>query len=160
MPPVIPGVRIKSTPVVLAMRIMVWTFFCLIAAGAATAMASTPRATAGGGTYLLFLVIFWLPGIAFALVIHRARLTATGDVLTYQRPLRAQAWKREEIAAFWLGKPRRRTYNVHVGMDTATGEQVPFRAIEASWLLDRDELDCWRAALADWLEAADEPSQG
>jgi hypothetical protein len=149
----IPGVRIKSTGSVVMMRVVALTWCCPIAAGAGSAVA-------GGGKFWLFLVILSLPGVALALVIRRARLTATGDVLTYQGPLRARAWQREEIAAFWLDTSRRRTFNVHIGMDTATGEQVVFRAIQASWLFDRYELDCWRAALWDWLEAADEPSRG
>ena len=45
-------------------------------------------------------------------------------------------------------------------METATGEQVVFRAIEASLLFNRRELDRWLATLWDWLEAADEPSVG
>ena len=129
------------------------TCFCLILAGACSA-------AAGGGKYWLFLVILWLPGVAFVLVIHRSRLTTTGDVLTYQGPLRTRAWQREEIVVFWLEEPRGRTNDVRPGMETAAGEQVAFRAIKASWLFDRDELDRWRAALWDWLEAADEPSLG
>ena len=158
MASVIPGVDIKSTGSVVMMRVVALIWFCPIAAGAGSAVA-------GGGKFWLFLVILGLPGVAFVLVIHRARLTAAGDVLTYQGPLRARAWQREEIAAFWLDTSGGRTFNgptfsVHIGMDTATGEQVAFRAIQASRLSDRYELDCWRAALWDWLEAADEPSQG
>lgn len=153
MPSVIPGVHIKPASSVLIIRVVVLTGFCFIVAGAGTA-------AAGGGTFWLFLVILWLPGVALALMIHRARLTTTGDALTYQGPLRTRAWQREEIAAFWLDKSRGKTENVHIGIETATGEQVVFRAIEASWLFNRRELDRWLAALWDWLEAADEPSLG
>jgi hypothetical protein len=153
MPTVIPGVRIKPTGSVLMMRILALTWCCPIVAGAGSAVA-------GGGMFWLFLVILWPPGIALALVIHRARLTTTGDFLTYRGPWRTRAWQREEIAVFWLGQQKWKTSNVHIGMDTATGEQVAFRAIEASRLFDRYELDCWRAALWDWLDAADEPSLG
>jgi hypothetical protein len=153
MPSVIPDVHIKPTSEVLIIRVVVLTGFCFILAGAG-------NAATGGGTFWLFLVIFWLPGIALALVIHRARLTTTGDVLTYRGPLRTRAWQREEIAVFWLDRSGGRSQNVHIGMDTAAGEEVVFRAIEASWLFNRWELDRWRAALWDWLEAADEPSVG
>ena len=158
MGPVIPGVHIKSTGSVLMMRVVALAWCCLILAGAGSAMA-------GGGKFWLLLVILWPPAVALVLVINRARLTAAGDVLTYRGPLRARAWQREEIAAFWLDTSggrtfNRGTFNVHIGMDTAAGEQVAFRAIQASRLSDKYELDCWRAALWDWLEAADEPSRG
>jgi hypothetical protein len=149
MPSDVPGVHIKPTGSVSMFRIVALTAFCLILAGAG-------NAAAGGGMYWLFLVILWPPGIALALVINRARLTATGDVLTYRGPLRTRAWQREEIEAFWLDRSGGRTFNVHIGMDTVTGEHVAFRAIQASSLADKWELDCWRAALWDWLEAADE----
>jgi hypothetical protein len=154
----VPGVRIKSTGSVVMVRVVASIWCCPIAAGAGSAVA-------GGGKFWLFLVILWPPGVALVLMIHRAQLIAAGDVLTYQGPLRARAWQREEIAAFWLDTSRGRifnghTFNVHIGMDTAAGEQVVFRAIQALWLFDRYELDCWRAALWDWLEAADEPSRG
>jgi hypothetical protein len=153
MPSVGPEVHIKPVRYFRIMRVVSFTLVCFWAAGAGTAVA-------GGGTFWLFLVILWPLGIALALVINRARLTATGDVLTYQGPLRTRAWQREEIVAFWLDRPGWDPRKpVHVGMDTAAGEQVAFRAIQAS-RFSRGELDRWRAALWDWLEAADEPSQG
>src|SRR5262249_17767688 len=154
MPSVSPGVHIKATRSVRIIRVVPFTVFCFFLAGAGAGVA-------GGGTFLLFLVILWPLGIALALVINRARLTATGDVLTYQGPLRTRAWQREEIAVFWLDRPWGMPNKlVHIGMGTATGEQVAFRAIQASWTFDRGELDRWRAALWDWLEAADDPARG
>jgi hypothetical protein len=153
MSSVISGVHIKPASSVLIIRVVVLTGFCLILAGAL-------NVATGGGAFWLFLVILWLPGVALALVIHSARLTTTGDVLTYRDPLRTRVWQREEIAAFWPDKSRVRTFNMHIGMDTATGEEVAFWAIQASLLFNRRELDDWLATLWDWLEAAEEPSVG
>lgn len=153
MPSVTPGVHIKSTRYVLILRVVQSTISCFALAGFCTAAAGR------GAFFWLFLVILWPPGIALVLVINRARLTATGDVLTYQGPLRTRAWQREEIEAFWLGRSPRTKF-MHIGIYIADGEPVAFRAIEASRLLNKGELDRWRAALWDWLEAADEPSRG
>jgi hypothetical protein len=154
MPSVIPGVHIKPTNSVLIIRVVVLTGFCFI-------LAEAGNAATGGGKLWLFLVILWPPGVAVAIVIHSARLTTTGDVLTYKGPLQTRAWQREEIANFWLDKSwGAHTENVHIEMETAPGEQVVFSAIEASLLFNRREPDRWLATLRDWLEAADEPSVG
>jgi hypothetical protein len=94
------------------------------------------------------------------LVLHRARLMTTGDVLTYQVLSQARAWHREEIAAFGLAMtPWSRGMAAHLIMDTVAGGQVAFWAIGASLLVERDELDGWVAALHDWLVATDDPSR-
>jgi hypothetical protein len=116
MASVIPGVRIKRTGWGLFIRVVWLSVLCLILAGMATAV---------GGTFWVFLVILWLPGVALALVIHRAGLTATGDVLTYRVPLRTRAWHRGEIAAFWLEKTGwTRGMTAHIGMETTVTDQV------------------------------------
>jgi len=151
VPSVITDVNIKRTGWGLFARVMVFTWFCLLLAGAASA---------AHGTFWLFLVILWLPGVAFALVLHRARLTTTGDVLTYQVLWQTRAWHREEIAAFGLDRNWwAHGMTAHLIMDTVAGGQVAFRAISASLLAERDELDGWVAALHDWLAAADDPSR-
>jgi len=153
MPPVISDVYITRTGWGLLVRVMGVTWLCFILAGAASA---------AGGAFWLFLVIFlvilWLPGVAFALVLHRARLTTTGDVLTYQVLWQTRAWHREEIAAFGLDRNWwAHGMTAHLIMDTVAGGQVAFRAIDASLVAERDELDGWVAALQDWLVAADDP---
>jgi hypothetical protein len=126
------------------------TAACFILAGAAMA---------AGGTFWVFLVIFWLTGVALALALHRAGLTISGDVLTYRIPLHTRAWHRAEIAAFWLEKPWwSHGTTAHIGMSTVTGETVRFWAVDASLLFDNDVLDRWLATLQHWLGAADEPS--
>lgn len=151
MAPVIPGITIKPTGWGLFSRVALFTPVCFIMAGMASAV---------GGSFWLILVIMWLLGVAVALVIHRARLTTTGDVLTYRGPLGTRAWHHEEIAAFWLAKSRwtrPRGLRAHVEMETVTGEVVAFWAIEASLLSNSEELDSWLATLWDWLEA-DQPA--
>jgi hypothetical protein len=151
MPPVIPDVCIARTGWSLFARVTGVTFLCLILAGAASAV---------GGTFWLFLVILWLPGVVFVLMLHRARLTTTGDVLTYQVLSQTRAWHRDEIAAFGLDYNWwSRGMTAHLIMDTVAGEQVAFWAIGASLLAERDELDGWVAALHDWLAASDDPSR-
>src|SRR5215469_2999967 len=154
--PVLPSdVYIKRTGWNLFVRIFSSTALCFLLAGIVTAM---------GGTFWIFLVIFWLPGIALVLVFHQTRLTTAGNVLTYQVPLlHPQSWQREEIAAFGLDqrwsvnlKPGHMT---HLIMDTMVDGQVAFRAIEASLWVERDELYGWVAALQDWLMAANDQSR-
>jgi hypothetical protein len=43
-------------------------------------------------------------------------------------------------------------------MSTVTGQQVRFRATDASLLLENDLLDRRLATLQDWLKGADEPA--
>lgn len=149
MAPVIPGILIKPTGWGLFSRVALFTPGCFIMAGMASAV---------GANFWLFLVIMWPLGVAVALVVHRARLTTTGDVLTYHGPLGTQAWHQEEIAAFWLNKSwGARRSRAHVEMETVTGELVVFWAIEASLLTNSEELDSWLATLWDWLEA-DQPA--
>jgi hypothetical protein len=146
MPFDIPGV-IRRTGLGLFIRVACFTFLCFVLASVATVV---------GGTFWVFLAIFWLPGFALALVFHRARLTIAGDVLTYRVPLRTtRAWRRGEIAAFWLQKTWwSRGASANIRMETVTGEQVTFWAIDASLRVERSELDRWLAMLQDWLEAA------
>ena len=149
MPSVNSDVYITRTGWDLFVRATFVTFLSFVLAGAAAAV---------GGTFWLFLVIFWVPGLVLILVLHRARLTTTGDVLTYQVLSQARAWHREEIEAFGLAEswwPR----GAYLIMDTVPGEQVAFRAINASPLIERDELDRWVAALHDWLAASEDPSR-
>ena len=150
MAPVFPGSPIKPTSWGLFIRVVLFTVLCFIMAGMATAV---------GGSFWLFLVILWLPGVALALVLHRARLTTTGDVLTYRGPLRTRAWHHEEIAAFWLGRSWWAHGKAHVEMETLTGERVVFWAVDASLLFNSRELDRWLATLQDWLDA-DQPTLG
>src|SRR5262249_7077782 len=94
MPSVIPDVVIKRTSWGLIERVVVLTALCPILAGMASAV---------GGMFWVFLIIFWLPGLALVLMLQQARLTTTGDVLIYWVPLRTtRAWHREEIATFGL----------------------------------------------------------
>jgi hypothetical protein len=152
MPSVIPDVYITRTGLGLITRVMGVTFPCLVLSGAASAV---------GGTFWLFLIIFWLPGMALVLVLHRARLTTSGDVLTYQVLSHARAWHREEIAAFGLAiRPWSRGWAAHLIMDTLAGGHVAFWPIDASLRTERDELYGWVVALNDWLAAADDPSRG
>jgi hypothetical protein len=149
VPSAITDVYIKRTGWGLFARVMLFTCLCFILAGAASA---------AGGTFWLFVVILWLPGVAFALLLHRARLTTTDDVLTYQVLSQTRAWHREEIAAFGLEENWwSHGMTAHLIMDTVVGGQVAFWAIDASLLAERDELDSWVVALQDWLVAADEP---
>ncbi len=115
-------------------------------------------ASAVGGTFWIFLIVLWLPGLALVLMLQQARLTTTGDVLTYWVPPRTtRAWQREEIATFWL-EPTwwSRAGTACIGMETVPGERIYFWAIDASRFADRDELHGWLAMLLDWLEVADE----
>ena len=150
VPSVITDVYIKRTGWNLFARVMLFTCFCFIVAG--------PASAAGAGAFWVFLMALWLTGVALILVLHRARLTTTGDVLTYQVLSETQAWHREEIAAFGLERNWwSHGMTAHLIMDTVAGGQVAFRAIDASLVAERDELDGWVAALQDWLVAADDP---
>ena len=153
LPSAIRDVYITRTGFDLIIRVMGVTFLCLVLAGAASAV---------GGTFWLFLIILWLPGVALVLVLHhRTRLTTAGDVLTYQVLSHTRAWHRDEIAAFGLAeRPWPTVGGTHLIMDTVAGGQVAFRAINASPQVEMDELYGWVAALQDWLAASDDPSRG
>lgn len=150
MPAVSLDVRITRTGWGLIVRVVWGTAFCFVLAGAATA---------AGGTFWVFLVISWLSVVALELALHRARLTTTGEVLTYRGPLCTRTWQREEIASFWIDTAWwiAGTTRAHIGMETVAGEQVNFWLIYASLLFNRELLDRWLASLLDWLEAADQP---
>jgi Bacterial PH domain len=104
----------------------------------------------------LFLVLIWLPWLVPVVLLGRFRLSVAQDVLTYRRPLRAQSWRRDQIAEFGIVQSDWQARVGYVYMRTLDGETVTFRV--AAGLRRRPEkMVGWLAALRDWLSDAPPP---